>query len=128
MNIFLKMNKYKIIIIGLILAFIFSRIYSINPNKELLGDHGDKYEFFNFMYLVGENLKSGKYALEKTDILRYPNGFELSHGYDGVLSTFSGALLSFIMPLPLAYNLVIILILFLNFYITYTFFSTISSS
>lgn len=128
MNIFLKMNKYKIIIIGLILAFIFSRIYSINPYKELLGDHGDKYEFFNFMYLVGENLRSGKYALEKTDILRYPNGFELSHGYDGVLSTFSGALLSFILPLPLAYNLVIILILFLNFYITYSFFSTISES
>src|SRR3990167_3419736 len=110
-------KHFKAITVGLILVFVFSRIYTVNPRTELLGDFGDKYEFFNYMYLVGENLREGKYALTRTDSLRYPNGFELGHGFDGVLSTFTGAALSFFLPLPLVYNLVLMMILFLNYFL-----------
>ncbi|OGG17535.1 hypothetical protein A3D78_02770 [Candidatus Gottesmanbacteria bacterium RIFCSPHIGHO2_02_FULL_39_14] len=121
-------KHFKAITVGLILVFVFSRIYTVNPRTELLGDFGDKYEFFNYMYLVGENLREGKYALTRTDSLRYPNGFELGHGFDGVLSTFTGAALSFFLPLPLVYNLVLMMILFLNYFFSYLFFSTLTGS
>ncbi|OGG02478.1 hypothetical protein A2W14_01595 [Candidatus Gottesmanbacteria bacterium RBG_16_37_8] len=122
------MKKLSIIFLGLFLAVLFSRIYSIDPLNELIGDFGDKYEFFNYMYLVKENIQEGKYALASTNTLRYPVGFELGHGFDGVFSTFTGALLGFIIPLPLAYNLTLILILFLNFYFAYILFLRLTSS
>jgi len=118
-------KKLAVLFVFISLSIYFSGILRINPQEELIGEHGDKYEFFAFQYLVRENFKRGMHPLARTDIMRYPVGFEFGHGYDGVLATFTGGLLGFVVPEILAYNITIIFILFLNLSLTYLFLGTL---
>lgn len=121
------MNK-KALILSFLVALLISRIFIFNPNQQIIGDQFDNYEYFGFHHLVKENIRNLKYPLAKTNTLRYPVGFNLSYGYDGVLGVFSGALLGLVFSQPLAYNLSIIIILGFNLYLSYLLFKKISSS
>jgi len=112
----------------LALSLILSQLFLRSPFNYIYGIPGDNYEFLAFQNLVKDNLSSGRYPLAHTDTLRYPNGFNLSYGYDGAFAVFTGALLSFIFSPIFAYNLTIFLILFANLYLSYIFFRRLSPS
>lgn len=112
----------------LALSLLLSQLFLRSPFNYLYGVPGDNYEFLAFQNLVKDNLVSGRYPLAHTDTLRYPNGFNLSYGYDGAFAVFTGALFSFIFSPIFAYNLTIFLILFANLYLSYLFFRRLSSS
>jgi len=118
----------KVLLFGLFLAVIFSKILLINPSEQIIGDGGDNFEFFGFQYLVKENILEGKHPFAWTNTLRYPVGFDLSVGYDGALAVFTGALLGFLIPQTVAYNTTIIIILFLNFFCSYIFLKSVSKN
>lgn len=107
---------------------IVSKIYTINPYTQIIGDGGDNYEYFAFQNLVRENIQHGKYPLGWTDTLRYPVGFDLGLGYDGAMVVFTGGILGLFIPLPLAYNFTIVIVLFLNFLFSYLLFRKLSHS
>ena len=113
-------------LLALLLTLLFSGIFFIDADGVLIGDGGDNYEFLGFMNIAKENLLDGKYPFSKTDILRYPVGFEFSYGFDGVFSVFTGAVLSIFLGPIISYNFTIVLILFLNIYISFVFFKKIS--
>ncbi|KKS98725.1 MAG: hypothetical protein UV73_C0001G0246 [Candidatus Gottesmanbacteria bacterium GW2011_GWA2_43_14] len=112
----------KIAAVALILSLFLSGILYINPSSRLIGDGGDNYQYFGFQYLVSENLKSLKAPFSPTDIFRYPVGFDLSYGFDGVLPVMTGALLGLVIPHVLAYNLTVLVLLIANAGFSYLFF------
>ncbi len=108
---------YKPFIIGiffLLLAIVASRIWTINPLTEIVGDGGDKYEYFGYMHLANQNISKMAHPFSYTNTLRYPQGFDFGYGRDGIIIVLFGALLGFIIPLPLAYNFTVIAVLWLN--------------
>jgi len=115
--------KYATII--LVLAILFSHILTINPNTQLIGDGSDNHQYFGFMYLVKQNIDALKHPFAHTSTFQYPVGFDLSFGFDGALPILTGALLGHLVPLPFAFNIVIILILWANCYIGYICFKKI---
>ncbi len=121
------MNK-KAFALSFLTAVFVSRIFFFNPSRKIIGDGYDNYEYFGFQHLVKENIQNFKYPLAKTDTLRYPAGFDLSYGYDGVLAVFSGTGLGLILSQPIAYNLSIIIILALNLFFSFLLFEKLSSS
>lgn len=121
------MNK-KALVLSFLTAIFVSRIFTFNPKIEIIGDQFDNYQYFGFQHLVKENIQNFKYPLAETDTLRYPAGFDLSYGYDGVLAVFSGAGLGLILTQPIAYNLSIIIILTLNLFFSFLLFQKLSSS
>lgn len=117
----------KYVIITLLFSILFSQILTINPSKQLIGDGGDTYQYFGFMNLVKQNLDSFKHPFAYTKTYQYPIGFNFSFGFDGALPVLTGALLSYLLPLPLAFNIVIVLILWANCYVGYICFKKIGS-
>ncbi|MBN1462699.1 MAG: hypothetical protein JW922_03375 [Paludibacteraceae bacterium] len=111
----------------LLIALILSNVFFINTSINVIGDGGDSYEFLGFMHLAKENILAFKHPFAPTDTLRYPNGFDFSYGYDGAFAVLSGALISIFTSPILAFNLTIVLILFLNIYISYYFYEKIGS-
>lgn len=103
----------------LVLSLLFSRIAFINPTTQIVGDGGDKYEFFGYMHLVNQNISQFKYPFSFTTTFRYPVGFDFSYGHVGAIVALLGAFLAFLMPLPLAYNLTLVIILWLNLFVTF---------
>jgi hypothetical protein len=118
------MKKYAVF--SLLLAVLFSRILFTQPTKQIIGDGGDNYEFYGYMYVAHDNIAHGKYPFTHSTLMRYPGGFDFSYGYDGAFATSTGALLSFIVPLPLAFNLTIVAILWFNLFLSFYFFRKIA--
>jgi len=114
--------------LGLILSVTLILFQFNNVSGEIIGDGGDNYEYFSFQHLVKENVVNSRHPLARTNVLRYPVGFDLASGYDGVFSVFTGAFLGMIVPQPIAYNTTIILILTFNFFLTYWSIKKISGS
>ncbi len=113
---------YKDILIGLfflLLAIVASRIWAIHPLYEIIGDGGDKYEYFGYMHLANQNMSHMSLPFSFTNTLRYPYGFDFSYGRDGTLVVLFGALLGFVFPLALAYNLTVVAILWCNLTVTF---------
>ena len=104
----------KIAAVALILSLFLSGIIYLSSFNRLIGDGGDNYQFFGFQYLVAENLRSLKAPFSATDIFRYPVGFDLSYGFDGVFPVMTGALLGLVVPHVLAYNLTVLIVLIAN--------------
>ena len=119
----MKYIKYGLL--TFILAVLFSHILSINPLSQFIGDGGDNFQYFGFMHLAHQNIASLKYPFAHTNTFQYPMGFEFSFGYDGAFPVLTGALLGFIIPLPVAYSIVMILMLWLNCFIAFVCFSMI---
>jgi len=111
--------KAKGFFLGLVLAASFIFLQFGDFSEKIIGDGGDNYEYFSFQYLVKEKIADFKYPLGKTTTLRYPVGFDLGSGYDGVFAVFTGATLGLVVPQPIAYNLIVLLILALNFFLAY---------
>ncbi len=122
----LKSNS-KALFISLFFSLLLSGLFTFNPTSRLMGDGGDNYEFFGFMYLTKQNLLNFNHPFAKTDILRYPFGFEYSYGFDGAFSILTGALLSMLVNAVLAYNLTVVLVLFLNMYVSFVCFKKIAT-
>jgi hypothetical protein len=118
------MKKY--LVFSLLLAIIFSRILFIQPTNQIVGDGGDNYEVYGYMYVAHDNLAHGKYPFAHSILMRYPGGFDYSYGYDGAFSILTGALLNFVITLPLAYNLTIVAILWFNLFLSFYFFRKIA--
>jgi len=104
------------------LALLFSRIFLFNPMTQLIGDGWDNYEFMGFMHIARENILNLRHPFSGSTVFRYPEGFDFSYGYDGAFPTISGAFLGIVFNKVLAYNLTVVLILFLNLYISFVFF------
>lgn len=117
----------KKILLSFSLAILFSNIFFIDAGSVLIGDGGDNYEFFGFMHLARENLLSKKLPFSHTNTLRYPNGFDFSYGFDGVAPVFLGAILGMVFRPILAYNLSVVLILFLNIFCSILFFEKLGN-
>lgn len=108
----------KKLIFSLIVAIAVSRIYLVNPMTHLVGDFGDSYEFLGFMHIAKENIKEHYFPFVDSNILRYPTGFGFSYGYDGGFAVLTGGLLGLAGSQILAYNLTLVLILFLNLFVS----------
>ena len=119
------MKYIKYALLTLVLAILFSHILSINLLTQFIGDGGDNFQYFGFMHLAHQNIAAFKYPFAHTNTFQYPFGFEFSFGYDGAFPVLTGALLGFIIPLPLAYNIVMVLVLWLNCFIAFICFSKI---
>ncbi|MDO8497525.1 MAG: hypothetical protein Q7S61_03195 [bacterium] len=121
----------KKIILFLALALLLSKLFLINPLTTIIGDGwingGDSYEYFGFQNIVRENILHLSHPFSYTTTLRYPVGFDFSYGFDGALPVLFGGILSLLISLPLAYNLTIVFILFFNMWLTYLFFTSLSS-
>lgn len=116
----------KIAVFSLLLAVLFSRILFIQPTKQIIGDGGDNYEFFGYMYIAHDNIAHLQFPFAHSNLMRYPKGFDFSYGYDGVFTTATGTLLSFVVPLVLAFNLTIVAILWLNLFLSFYFLKKIA--
>ncbi|MFA5828634.1 MAG: hypothetical protein WC841_04750 [Candidatus Shapirobacteria bacterium] len=125
MSINLK-QKITSLLVCVVVSLLLTKFFQLSPTTRVIGDGYDSYEYLTFQNLVKENLLASKYPLSRTDTLRYPSGFDLSYGYDGAFSTFTGALISFFIPQPLAYNLTLIIILTLNLWCSFLFFVKLS--
>ena len=106
----------------LLLTLIFSNVFFVDVSNSLIGDGFDNYEYFGFMNLAKENILAFKHPFSATNTLRYPDGFDLSYGFDGALAVLTGAVLSIFLSPILSYNLTIVVILFLNIYLSYHYF------
>lgn len=117
----MTMNKkiFLYALLFLVLSLLFSRIVFINPVTQIIGDGGDKYEFFGYMYLANQNISQFKYPFSFTTTFRYPVGFDFSYGHVGTIVALLGAFLAFLVPLPLAYNLTLVIILWINLFVTF---------
>lgn len=113
------MKAVKGLFLGLLLSLVITRFFFLDHRQQIIGDGGDNYEYFAFQNLVKENLENGQYPLAHTNTLRYPIGFNLGLGYDGVFAVFTGATLGLFLSSGLAYNLSVVLILTLNFFSAY---------
>jgi hypothetical protein len=114
------MKKY--LVFSLLLAVLFSKILFIHPTQQIIGDASDNYEVFGYMLVAHDNLAHGRYPFAHSNLMRYHGGFDFSYGYDGAFPVLTGSLLNFIVPLPLAYNLTIVVILWLNLFLSFYFF------
>ena len=112
----------KNLVLIFLLALLFSNVFFINVNSNLIGDGYDNYEFFGFMNLAKENILSFKHPFSQTNTLRYPDGFDFSYGYDGAFAVLTGAFLSMFLGAIIGYNLTIVIILFLNIYLSFYYF------
>lgn len=110
------------IIFILLLTLLFSNVFFVDVNNSLIGDGYDNYEFFGFMNLVNNNILSFKHPFSHTNILRYPEGFDFSYGFDGVFAILTGGILSLWLDPILSYNLTIVTILFLNIFFSFYYF------
>jgi len=112
----------KNILFILFLTLIFSNVFFVDVNNSLIGDGFDNYEYFGFMNLARENMLAFKHPFAATNTLRYPDGFDFSYGFDGAFAVLAGAMLSIFLSPIFSYNLTIVLILFLNIYLSYHYF------
>ncbi|MFC1722048.1 hypothetical protein ACFL0C_00180 [Patescibacteria group bacterium] len=110
----------------LLASLILSNVFFLNTSINLIGDGGDSYAFFGFMHLAKENILAFKHPFSATDTLRYPKGFDFNYGYDGAFAVLAGALMGIFTSPILAYNLTVVLILFLNIYVSFVYFRKIS--
>lgn len=110
----------------LLLALIFSGILSFDIKSKVLGDGGDNFEFFGFQYITGQNLAHLKHPFARSDILRYPEGFEYSFGQDGAFAVLTGALLGLVTGQTAAYNLSVFAIVFVNLWVSLFFFEKLA--
>lgn len=94
-------------------------------NTSVMGDGGDNFQFLSYQYITKSNIAEFKHPFANSNIMRFPMGFDYSRSFDGMLGTMVGALLMFILSPVAAYNLSILLLLFLNIYISYLSFKSI---
>ncbi|MBD3279671.1 MAG: hypothetical protein GF390_03095 [Candidatus Pacebacteria bacterium] len=81
----------------------------IKLKKGLIGAGGDTYQYMGFQGLVTHQLQEFRYPFQHIALWRYPEGFDLSRGYDSWLSNmFGGSLTLFLHDRALAYNLTIL--------------------
>lgn len=121
----ISQNKYALLpLIFILLLYVRlgfpcgKKVCPINLTQQLIGDGGDSYEYFGFMYLTKQNILEFKHPFADTDIFRYPDGFNYSFGFDGAFPNIVGAVLSFVFPLSLSYNITILIILLCNIYLS----------
>lgn len=88
-------------------------------NSSVMGDGGDNFQFLSYQYITKSNISEFKHPFANSNIMRFPMGFDYSRSFDGMLGTVIGGLLMFIVSPVAAYNLSILLLLFLNIYISY---------
>lgn len=124
-------NKIKPLLI-FSLFFFFALILTypsiIHLSDRLIGDGGDNYQYFGFQYIAENNLKQFRYPFSFTNMFRYPVGFEFGAGFDAVLGTLFGALLSLVTTPIFGYNFMVLLLLSLNAFSSFYLFRYISKS
>ena len=118
------MNKQKLIL-SILFSLVVSRFIFINPTTHIIGEGKDSFEFFGFMHIVAHNISTKLYPFSDTNVLRYPDGFSFSYGYDGGFAVLTGGVLGLFLPQVLAYNVTILLILIMNLYLSWIAFSKI---
>lgn len=120
----------KILSILFLILFVFIITYPsiFHLSDRLIGDGGDNYQFFGFQYLVQQNIIALKLPFTFTSIFRYPVGFDLGFGYDGAFPVLLGSLFSFFVNNIIAYNLSVLIILFLNLYFSFLLFYYLTKS
>lgn len=108
------------LLIGFLLAILFTLPAIFRLNSHFISDGADAYQFAGFQYLMADNLKQGKWPLADSNQWFYPNGIELSRSYDGALFSLGGAVLLLLTSQPiLSYNLMIIITFVFNFLAIY---------
>lgn len=100
----------------------------VNINSSVIGDGGDNFQFLSYQYITKSNIAEFRHPFANSNIMRFPMGFDYSRSFDGMLGTVVGALLMFIVSPVAAYNLSILLLLFLNIHISYLSFKYISKN
>lgn len=108
------------------IAFTYPGIFHFSSH--VFGDGGDNIEYISYATLVKERLNEGLWPFGKTDTFWYPYGFDLAIGSEAKLFTAVTALLSYVLPLTVAYNLMVIVVLVVNAGVTFLFFKKIGSS
>jgi len=120
--------KVWIIALFAFLSILFTHPAIFHLTDSLIGDGGDNYEFYSYQLLVKDNLLHGRPPFSDTAMLRYPLGFNLGLGSDARLFVLVGGVLQLICNEVVVYNVLILIIFFLNGYCSYLFFKKISKS
>lgn len=100
----------------------------LHLGTQLIGDGIDNYEFIGFQHLVRDRLARFQYPFTWTDYLRFPVGFDIGKGFDGLYAAITGGLLGYITTPTIAFNLTVYSIYLLNYLSGYLLFKKISSS
>lgn len=100
----------------------------LHLDTQLMGDGIDNYEFIGFQHLVRDRLARFQYPFTWTDYLRYPIGFDIGKGFDGLYAAITGGLLGYITTPTIAFNFTVYSIYLLNYLSGYLLFKKISSS
>ncbi len=111
-----------------VLLFVSTYPSFLHLGTKLIGDGYDNYEFIGFQHLVRDRLAHFQYPFSWTDYLRFPIGFDIGKGFDGLYAAVFGGLLGFITTPIIAFNLTVYSIYFLNYLFGYLLFKKISSS
>lgn len=105
-----------------IFVILFTFPSMLHLRTHLIGDGGDNLEFFNYMHLVKNNLDNNRSAFAHTRLYRYPAGFNLNLGSDAHLFTYIGGLLINFFNPYIVFNILTMLVLFINGIASYFFF------
>lgn len=98
-----------------------SRTKTIDFTEQVVG-WGDVYLPLGYITIVRDNLLHFRMPFSGSDIFRYPNGFDFSAGYDGGFQILTGGVLSTVFPLIIAYNIMVVLLILSNIYVSAFFF------
>jgi hypothetical protein len=124
-------NKIRLLLILLftffLIIFLFPE-FSYLRNNQIIGDSGDNYEYFTFMYLAKSNIVKGIHPFSNSHFLRYPDGFEFGYGFDGFFSVILGGILGLFLNNTTAYNVVVFTILFINIIVSFKYFKNFNST
>ncbi|MFZ5376803.1 MAG: hypothetical protein ACOZAN_04030 [Patescibacteria group bacterium] len=95
----------------------------------VVGRGGDSYQYLGFQGLAAEQLERGNWPFQKTNLWRYPVGFDYSRGYDSMLSNLFGGVLAVITKDHiLSYNLTIFCSFLFNVLAAYALFNQVTKS
>jgi hypothetical protein len=111
--------------IYIILALCFTYPGIARFSTHLIGDGGDNLEYYSYTLLVKESLDQLRWPFAHTTTFWYPEGFDMTIGSEAKLFTVFVALLSYLLPPVLSYNLGVIFFLVLNSWCTYYLFKKI---
>ncbi|MFA6005780.1 MAG: hypothetical protein WC775_04840 [Patescibacteria group bacterium] len=111
------------------LALLFTFPSVLHLTDKFIGDGVDNYQHAGFQHVAYESMRAGHWPFSHTALWRFPVGFDFSRGFDGVLSTLTGALLfGLFQNIVLSYNLTVLFLLALNGFLSYFLFRYISKS
>lgn len=116
------MHRQSWIIIGIfvLLTIVFTLPTVFFLTDKVIGDPGDTYQFLGFQYLAKEEFFRGNFPFGWSNYWRYPYGVIVPNVVDATLFIILGlALYQFMSNPVVVYNLSILILLFLNGFLTY---------